>query len=133
MNIRQAILKAADHIECKPESYNFGSCSVPALCGSPGCMLGWIGHFAGAPVDSSIGHAALNFLGVSSTEFYARIRSVSIDGYCAYLPADHVAHALRAYADKYHPAESPAIPESVRAIFEMTPEQIRAEFSRDLA
>ena len=45
--IREAILKAADHIERNPREFNFSSTSIPSErgCGTPGCALGWIGYF----------------------------------------------------------------------------------------
>jgi hypothetical protein len=51
VTIREAILKAADHIEQNPERYDFSSCETPD-CGTPGCMIGWIGHFAGVDYRS---------------------------------------------------------------------------------
>lgn len=45
-SIYTAIMKAADTIERHPELYNFLSNEVPD-CGSPGCLLGWIGHHLG--------------------------------------------------------------------------------------
>ncbi len=44
--IREAILKAADRIERNPDGYNFYSNGKPD-CGSPGCMMGWIGFELG--------------------------------------------------------------------------------------
>ena len=50
MNVREAILAAADHIETYPKKFSFASVEVPSRrsCGTPGCALGWIGHFAGS-------------------------------------------------------------------------------------
>ena len=53
MNIYNAILKAADHIERNPHLYDFYRSNVPN-CGTPGCMLGWIGHFMGIPKGANI-------------------------------------------------------------------------------
>lgn len=49
MNIRDAILATAALFESKPSVYNFQSNDAPS-CDSPGCMMGWIGHFLGVPV-----------------------------------------------------------------------------------
>ena len=46
MNIRTAILKAADSIEQNPDIYNWSNVQVPP-CGTPGGMLGLIGAFRG--------------------------------------------------------------------------------------
>ena len=42
MNIRQALLKAADSIEQHPKLFSFHSCELPNECGTPGCALGWL-------------------------------------------------------------------------------------------
>lgn len=47
MDIYSAIHKAADHIEAHPEEFSFAAGKVPDGCGTPGCALGWISHFAG--------------------------------------------------------------------------------------
>jgi hypothetical protein len=45
---REAILKAAAHIEQYPESYDFMRVHTPAA-GERACLIGWIGHFMGMP------------------------------------------------------------------------------------
>lgn len=134
MNIRQAVLLAADKIERTPDVYKFNAYKVPGAddggCGTPACMLGWIALYAGQQAGEEVHTVCERLLGVGSTEFYARVRTVSGTGFCALLGAKEVPAALRAYADKYHPAESRAlIPASVRAIFEMTPAELAREFA----
>ena len=54
MNItpRKAVLLAAEQIEREPESYEFLASSKPnPKCGSPGCVLGWIGYYMDLPVE----------------------------------------------------------------------------------
>ena len=46
MNIRQAILKAADSIEERPSRFNYGSPFVPKSMDDTGCPIAWIGYFA---------------------------------------------------------------------------------------
>ena len=49
MNLHQitAIRQAADWIENNPEQYDYRENRIPSY-GTPGCALGWIGHFMGA-------------------------------------------------------------------------------------
>jgi hypothetical protein len=76
---REAILKAADHIEKHPELYDFFKHDIPAD-GQRGCLLGWIGRFAGMPAEV-YGAASRNPLEFAarkvgfhdSTSFYGRM------------------------------------------------------------
>jgi hypothetical protein len=101
MNVRDAILKAADHIERNPQAYNFWKTDVPD-CGTPGCMLGWIAASAGQAVGRPFNE--ISILGVDSSVFYERIYAASGSFACA-LTGETAPRALRLYADKYHPAE----------------------------
>jgi hypothetical protein len=149
MNIRQAILRAADHIESTPKEFNFQSVYIPdgPGCGTPGCALGWIGHFAGYDEQRAVAEsgdsATVLYIGrkvlgvkceghmLNRNEFYARMDTLA-GGWQHGAVA--CARGLRLYADKYHPAESRAlIPASVRAIFTMTPEQLQREFQQPTA
>lgn len=113
MNIRDAILKAADHIERFPEEFSFNSYTVPERphCGTPGCALGWMIAFAGT------GHSlfmafAQQVLGIvphgkmsAGYEFYCRMDELVGADWVA--SAEACAAGLRLYADKYHPAPEP--------------------------
>jgi hypothetical protein len=147
MNIRQAILRAADHVQRSPRDFEFREIAVPTACGSPGCAIGWVAHFTGmtfpvhgcgiyphhAKTISLVHPVCESVFGVDHHEFYTRMDALS-SGW----RRDPVtcARALRLYADKYHPSEKgtedlcTGIPASVRAIFDMTPEQIGAELAR---
>ena len=114
MNIRQAILKAADHIERNPSDFQFSSLAVPGQCGTPGCALGWIGYFGCVKSDSWLFLTVTNsdvarFLGLETTGyFYNRVGDCSkqVNGtrwYEWHARADLCAAALRLYADRYHP------------------------------
>jgi hypothetical protein len=137
MNIRQAILLAADHIEQHPAAFNFRSIYVPKSdCGTPGCALGWIGYFYGC-VDkprqaydgrTNVSYVASETVQIEPSEFYDRMTEAL--GYTWTESSELCARGLRLYADKYHPAESRAlIPESVARIFRMS----HAELTRELA
>lgn len=105
MNIYNAIMKAADHIEMKPYLYDFMHTTVPD-CGTPGCMLGWIGHFAGVPVGSDVlDTVAQPLLGIyyevhMAHPFYMRLRELGAGRY--WTDAAVAAAAMRLYAEKYH-------------------------------
>ena len=140
MSIREAILKAADHIESRPRDFNFGSVLVPHSCGTPGCALGWIGYFSseckrGETIESAYREDhPVAVLGLSSqADFYRRMDSMrETHGHRGWrTSASDCARLMRFYADKYHPAESHSlIPDSVRAIFTMTPQELAREFER---
>jgi len=118
MNIRQAILKAAAHIERNPSLFDFKCLRVPpGECGTPGCVLGWIGFFA--QVKSSYDFSTASnldvsrFMGIPDTTlvFYERMSQCSkqANGDTCYewrSNAEKCAKAMRVYADRYHPADS---------------------------
>jgi len=118
MNIRQAILKAADSIQQYPELFKWSSCSVGG-CNTPGCALGWIDHHLGAKEGDPFGwHSGLfSALEIGNAgRFYDQMRQVSS---LPKLWQDNnkvCAKTLRKYADKYHP-QTDHIPASVREIF----------------
>ena len=112
-DIYTAIMKAADQIEYHPERFNFGSVDFPD-CGSPGCALGWIGHFLGYTETKyhSYRHGVLTVtddLGITAdshcdhnNEFYSRMNNL-VPGWKG--KAKQCAKALRLYAAKYHAPE----------------------------
>lgn len=108
MNIRSAILAAADWIEKNPDLYNFHNTRIPD-CKTPGCLLGWIGVFAGIKKGEGV-NSVEKFLGCYvpglTSEFYERISTLGGPRACV-LDGDTAPIALRAYADKYHPADNP--------------------------
>jgi hypothetical protein len=110
VTIREAILRAADHIEANPGEFDFWSARTPDHpgCGTPGCALGWIQSFHGFRV--CVGHGvfsgAAGALGVDEGDFYERMMAFDRGWY---RNAKRCACALRLYADKHHPAASPAI------------------------
>ena len=136
MNIREAILKAADHVQTHQDMWCYSLSEVPE-CGSPGCALGWIGHFANIKGDAEDVAVAMGLpklhdqhgVGYHQWEFYDRVQQlVGEPGFTdrhrgpTFLhlaTAAEAAHVMRLYADVYHPAEKHhGIPSSVRAIFE---------------
>ena len=133
MNIRQAILKAAASIEKNPDRFSFMSTDIPD-CGTPGCVLGWVGFHLKVPTDQDedryhlVVAKALGFtcddtcpILHEDTPFYDRMDSIGRINWRR--DAGDCAKTLRKYADKYHP-ETDHIPASVRKIFE--PQQVAA-------
>lgn len=100
MNVRQAILAAADHIERNPASYEFYALYVPSDTSCKACMLGWVGYMLGMHGEPN--NAVKRRLGLPAFDGYLLISETSglRDFHCI----EQVCKALRAYADKYHPA-----------------------------
>lgn len=110
MNIREAILKTADLFERKPEMFNFMESRIPHDCGTPGCAIGWMGYFLGAPRDALI-IAVFDLIGIDDSGFYVRMSELSElgpDGEVWTRSPSVCAETLRLYADRYHPA-SPTV------------------------
>ena len=125
MNIRQAILKAADSIEQNPDMYDFHSITAPD-CGTPGCAIGWIVAHSQLDLpyeDGLEGRARYwgrhegysKLLGVDDAGFYNLMDSCGDTNW--HTTPQKCAQSLRLYADKYHPATD-HIPASIRQIFE---------------
>lgn len=125
MNIRNAILKAADSIETHRNLYEFCSTRIPDPdCGTPGCALGWIGFHLGIPKRETLGHgltqnnhSVYDALGIDSQCCFDHLRQTVGHGKWKF-QAIECAKALRQYADIHHPITD-HIPSSVRAIFEV--------------
>jgi len=119
MNVRNAILKAADHIEKNPNEFDFMAIGFPEPgCKTPGCALGWIGSFLGKRATYGVTLCSEEMLGVSEGGFYNRMRK--FDKNWEY-EAGACARALRQYADVHCPATQPrhsGIPANIRVIFE---------------
>ena len=110
MNIRTAILKAADSIEQNPNLFNFSSILMPdSDCGTPGCALGWIAYHRKGDAIFGSTWIAHNAIGIVDGKFYKRMINL-YDGHEWKYSADECAATLRKYADKYHPAQGiPAV------------------------
>ena len=118
MNIRNAILMAADSIEKYPSLFDFMSNEKPNLdCGTPGCVLGWIGFYLGidAELMPTPTGQALDCPKMTLTDkctdsvmyedwgFYRRMNDVS--GHSDWRDgAPACVAALHKYADRYFPA-----------------------------
>lgn len=128
MNLYNAIMSAAGHIEQNPKEYNFDTLSIPTHCGSPGCALGWIAHFAGVEnwADKIQSHEdeVTSFVrlvmkvpptpypvpmrGIRPPEgtFYERLDQLRDAGDKSWIDHPEVtAKVLRRYAEKYHAHE----------------------------
>lgn len=119
MNLYNAIMKAADHIERHPNDFNFMQWCVPGSCGSPGCALGWIGFFAGLSGDAGSVALAMGMDPISAGHQSHRADMVFYGRMYALYPGEHCGSwknlnvlptALRAYAERYHSHEkAPAL------------------------
>ena len=141
MNIRNAILKAADHIEANPSLFTFSEIFIPNDCGTPGCALGWIGFFANAAKNMNNWWANAykdsprctlsavtdddhpSEMGIDQGVFYNRMDDLSKIRHNGRFVSWHhnakeCATSLRIYADEYHPEEiSPEVSDELNRIF----------------
>jgi hypothetical protein len=127
--IRDAILKAAAHIEANPGKLNFSRGHIPkrsgGFCGGT-CPLAWIGEFMEGDYIHSHGDVARE-LGCHPSQFYNEMDELSnypVRGWYfgfagSFAPwatdAKVCAETLRKYADKHYPV---GIPDSIRRIFD---------------
>lgn len=119
MNIYDAIMKAADTIEKRPDLYQFMANDIPD-CGSPGCLLGWIGHHMG--LRGNVFETVMPLMGDNNLDALETLRywnsptsrSLSF-GPIGQDPKAAVAH-LRWLAPQFKPVII-GIPASVREIF----------------
>ena len=116
MNIRQAILSAADSIEQSPPLFRFDSMRIPDGCGSPGCALGWIGFHLGMQDKLCVLSEVCVALNIKRDVTFGPL-SKAVDSKDWHFSAPECAKALRQYADIHHPEEQDYIPASIRAIF----------------
>lgn len=122
MDIRSAILAAADWIEKNPTLYSFSHGGiVPKDDGDRACLVSKVGFYmkarAGFSCGSSMFDAYLPWMGIGFVEFNSRIRELGYYNGSSLGAPPHVkgwplinsndaAMFLREYADKYHPAKS---------------------------
>jgi hypothetical protein len=134
MEIYDAIMKAADHIEKNPHSFVFSAIGRPRDLSCIGCAIGWVAHFFYADRfflfrPRYINAACHRMFGISDGVFYGRMDD-DFGNFGWLWDARMCANNLRLYAAKYHapllPARIPilpartGIPDSVRAIFTTT-------------
>ena len=126
MEIRQAILKAADSIENDPNLFDYSSLKVPDPgCGVPGCALGWIDFHLGMEKEACMGKGDIVYkaLGIKHDAGFTHLTETV--GHQKWMhSAKECAKALRQYADVHHPATVAAIkhtgiPDNVRKIFQI--------------
>jgi hypothetical protein len=115
MKIYNAIMRAADHIDRNPGDFQFTQGIVPHACGTPGCALGWVGHFLGTRQDTYHGVAEVD-LELHTERWYGHVgptfafynRMEKISGGRKWMDrAEECARCLRLYAEKYHGHEKP--------------------------
>lgn len=147
MQIRDAILAAASHIERNPGRFKFDEIAVPERdaheCGAPGCAIGWVAHFTGLEFPRTGGglcphhkpqimrvhddsNVCSRVFGCGHDELYSRLDALDIGWMHA---ASACARALRLYADKYHLAPAPILPDwnamaAVQSVGADVPDQV---------
>lgn len=110
--VRAAILRAADRVEREPSCYRFNGTTVPPGCGTPSCMLGWIGFELGIPAGELV-HRLAEFLHTGNMphtwdlSYACNLYNSCEFGY-VHNPAIAAA-GMRAYADRYFPADAPEV------------------------
>jgi hypothetical protein len=117
MSTYSAMLRAADHIEKHPRLFDFSRTRIPPDCGTPGCALGWIGHFAGrtkARLRVMFGLSYVHrgiaivtpeaglepIIPITARAFYMRMDSLSAGNWRQ--DALICATAMRLYAERFH-------------------------------
>ena len=102
--MREILLKAASHIESRPNDYCFMSVALPSPSLTAGCALGWLAYFSMSP--GPIQSVALDLGCNSEQEFYDRLDSYNPGhrwGETWTTSAQVCANALRAYAAEFFP------------------------------
>ena len=129
ITVYEAIMLAANQIENNPAKFDFMATEVPTTCRTPGCALGWIGHYLGmgsrtayvshrhVPEKLGIQPPNLDDPHSATGEFYAILDRLS--GKNWRWSATNCAAAMRAYANEFH-APRDLIPANVREIFSRT-------------
>ena len=126
--VHAVIMKAAAQIGRHPETFLWEATKIPSGCGTPGCALGWIGHFA----QLLCADGSFNFLNVprrvlgiapswddefGDETFYHRMDALCRRGAFWQKSSSMCAAALRLYAAKYHPLpKEPAFLTELKAL-----------------
>ncbi len=124
MNIRQAILKAADSIEQNPKIYSFNQGSKTIGQAGNGCMLVVIGQVANIRLVSDVySNDVARHLGYCNWgDFVNKCSEIACEymknhrKWLSYERPEIAPMVLRLYADKYHPI---ALPKVVTDIFKV--------------
>lgn len=105
MDIYSAIMKAADHISAEPFDYNYGR--TRHYCGTPCCVVGWIGVFSGETEEQMwecLEPRTTRLIGVGYRVFDERMNNLAPGWKTS---AELAAHGARLYAAKYHAPVTP--------------------------
>jgi hypothetical protein len=129
MNIYNAILAAADHIERHPDMFRFSSITIPDGCGTPGCAIGWIAYFYGMHEHEGFDCIAVFCRGPEEKthEWITNTPPMPISTRTFYIRMDEFggpwirdarlrARNMRLYANKYHAPAKPVSPPDWNAI-----------------
>jgi hypothetical protein len=107
MNIYDAIMAAADHIEAHPKLFDYQETTVPG-CGSKGCAVGWIAYFQRVKQAFDLDELCQSAIGVRYwNDFVPRMDSLEKREDYWRVNAASCARTLRAYAGKYHAPAKP--------------------------
>lgn len=105
--IRQAILQAADQIELNPHTYHFHTSSKPDGFDIPGCMIGWMGKFAGVSrfglFSTYMNRTAVKMGVTSFPRLLRKLTHIAGQHDLRMIYSHDAAQVLRIYADTYHP------------------------------
>ena len=112
MSTRDAILKAADHIDRYPGQYDYcEAVNTPYKPTDRACMVGWIAYFAGEAGGQHCGvrteidpTVCDRLLGVGFRVFSDRMYEIRGLWSCP-SNAKAAAAGLRIYADRFHPVD----------------------------
>ncbi len=135
MNVREAILRAADHVERHPRRATYSDPRIPRGEDGTGCFIGWINYFQLQQMSAlrrwwnGLGTNLVkpSLLGCwSEGGVFARVSDLADSGNWEdrfwTIHPEWWPKLMRAYADEFYPAPAKrvqhvGIPDSVRAIF----------------
>lgn len=124
MNVFDALLSVADHIEQRPQLYNFEKVSMPTAKDPRACILGRLGEVMRLDVANA-DLVAPRVLGCPHNEFFNELAAIIYrktgmpqSPMTPLMVSTLVAAALREYVTIHRGEERPAIPQMVRAIFD---------------
>lgn len=105
MNLYSAFMRAADKIR-QLGAYDFTEIKIPGPNGE-GCVLGWIGHYAGLPAGVRVAELAgwreqTGLLGMSEQKFFARLHALEHWWEPSFIVSARTASkVMRRYAARY--------------------------------
>lgn len=124
MNVFDALLSVADHIEQRPQLYSFEKTTMPTARDPRACILGRLGEVMGLDVANA-DLVAPRALGCPHNAFFNELAAIIYrktgmppSPMTPLMVSTLVSTALREYVTLHRGEERPAIPAEVRAIFD---------------